>query len=531
MRATVSHGLRRALLGAAAALLMAGGQPAGAQTLTIAVGSPITSIDPHYHNLAPNNAMWAHLFESLVETDEQARLIPALAESWRAIDETTWEFKLRAGVKFHNGSDFTADDVAFTMTRAPNVPNSPSSFGIYTRSVAEVQVIDATTVRIKTRGVYPLLPTDLAQVAILDRETHGGAATEDFNSGKVAFGTGPYRFVRYAPGDRVELERNDTHWGPRQPWQRVNYRIVVNDASRTAALLAGDVDFIDQVPTTDVARLRNDARVAISEIVGLRIIYLHLDRSRTEATPFVSGPNGEALGKNPLDDVRVRRALSMAIDRNAIVERVMEGAAIPAGQFLPPGTFSHVPGLDAPRFDADGARRLLAEAGFPNGLRVTLHGPSDRYVNDARIIQAIGQMWTRIGVRTQVEPMPWTTFIARAGRQEFSLFLVGWGSVTGEASSPLRSLVGTFDREKGFGASNRGRYSNKAMDALLERALGTVDDAAREKLLQDATRMAMEDVGIIPLHIQKNVWASRRGFTHAARVDERTRAMDVSPAR
>jgi len=368
-------------------------------------------------------------------------------------------------------------------------------------------------------------------VAILDRETHQNAATEDFNSGKVAFGTGPYRFVRYSPGDRVELERNDNHWGPKQPWQNVSYRIIVNDSSRTAALLAGDVDFIDQVPTTDVAKLRGDQRVAISEIVGLRIIYLHLDRSRTEATPFVSGPNGETLTKNPLDDVRVRRALSIAIDRQAIVDRVMEGAAIPAGQFLPPGTYSAVPGLEAPAYDADGAKRLLAEAGFPNGLRVTLHGPSDRYVNDGRIIQAVGQMWTRIGVRTTVEPMPWTTFISRAGRQDFSLFLVGWGSTTGEASSPLRSLVATFSREKGFGASNRGRYSNKELDAVLEKALATVDDEKREKLLQDATRMAMEDVAIIPLHIQKNVWATRRGYTHTARADELTRAMDVAPAR
>ena len=529
---TFVRGLRQALLGASvlcSAAMAAGG--AMAQSLTIAVGAPITSIDPHYHNLAPNNAMAEHIFERLVQTDERARQVPGLAESWRPIDDTTWEFRLRAGVKFHNGNDFTADDVAFTIARAPNVPNSPSSFGIYTRAVAEVQVVDPLTVRIRTRSVYPLLPTDLAQVAILDRETHQNAATEDFNNGKVAFGTGPYRFIRYAPGDRIELERNDSHWGPRQPWQRVNYRIVVNDAARTAALLAGDVDLIDQVATTDVARLRTDQRVALSEIVGLRIIYLHLDRSRSDGTPFVSGPNGEALSKNPLDDVRVRRALSLAIDRGAIVDRVMEGAAIPAGQFLPPGTYSHVPGLEAPKYDPDAARRLLAEAGFPNGLRVTLHGPSDRYVNDARIIQAIGQMWTRIGVRTAVEPIPWTTFVARAGRQEFSLFLVGWGSTTGEASSPLRSLVATFDREKGFGASNRGRYSNRELDALLERALATVDDGAREKLLQDATRLAMEDVGIIPLHIQKNIWATRRGFTHTARVDELTRAMDVAPAR
>jgi peptide/nickel transport system substrate-binding protein len=432
-------------------------------------------------------------------------------------------------VKFHNGSDFTAEDVAFTISRAPNVPNSPSGFGIFTRPIAEVQVVDPHTVRIRTRTVYPLLAVDLSNVMILDKETHENATTEDFNSGKVAVGTGPYRFVRFAPGDRIELERNDTYWGGRQPWQRVNYRIIVNEAARTAALLAGDVDLIDQVPTADIARLKQDQRLNVSEVVGLRIIYLALDHSRTDGSPFVSGPNGEALDRNPLKDVRVRRALSIAIDRNAIVSRVMEGAAIPAGQFLPEGTYSHVPGLNPPAFDPDGARRLLAEAGYPNGLRLAIHGPNDRYVNDARIIQAIGSFWTRIGVRTQVEAMPWTTFIARAGRQEFSAFLVGWGSSTGEASSPLRSLVATFNREKGFGASNRGRYSNPELDRLLEQALATVDDEKREKLLQDATRVAMEDVAIIPIHIQKNVWAMKRGLRHDARADELTRAMDVRP--
>ncbi|GIX10015.1 MAG: ABC transporter substrate-binding protein [Elioraea sp.] len=523
----MTSGLRPLLLAAACTGAIAG--TAAAQNLTIAVGAPVTSIDPHYHNLSPNNAMAAHIFDGLADTDSRARLVPGLAESWRTIDDTTWEFRLRRGVKFHNGSDFTAEDVAFTISRAPNVPNSPSGFGIFTRPIAEVQVVDPHTVRIRTRTVYPLLAVDLSNVMILDRETHENATTEDFNSGKAAVGTGPYRFVRFAPGDRIELERNDTYWGGRQPWQRVNYRIIVNEAARTAALLAGDVDLIDQVPTADIARLKQDQRLNVSEVVGLRIIYLALDHSRTDGSPFVSGPNGEALDRNPLKDVRVRRALSIAIDRNAIVSRVMEGAAIPAGQFLPEGTYSHVPGLNPPAFDPDGARRLLAEAGYPNGLRLAIHGPNDRYVNDARIIQAIGSFWTRIGVRTQVEAMPWTTFIARAGRQEFSAFLVGWGSSTGEASSPLRSLVATFNREKGFGASNRGRYSNPELDRLLEQALATVDDEKREKLLQDATRVAMEDVAIIPIHIQKNVWAMKRGLRHDARADELTRAMDVRP--
>ncbi len=527
-------GHRRSLLSVVPLLAgcLLGPAPAAAQELRLAVGAPVTSIDPHYHNLSPNFAVAGQIFNGLFATDAQARVQPDLAESWRLVADDTWELKLRPGVKFHDGGDFTAEDVAFSIPRAGSVPNSPSSYGIYTRAVVGVEIVDKMTVRLRTNGPYPLIPVDLAQVVMLSKAAAGNAATEDFNAGRAAVGTGPFRFIRYLPGDRVELERNDAYFGAKPHWARVNYRIIVNNGARVAALQAGDVDFIDQVPTSDVARLGRDQRLALSETVGLRIIYLGLDRSRTETgTPFITDAQGNPIKPNPLNDLRVRRALSMAINRDAIVRQVMEGAAIPSGQFLPPGTYSYVPDLPAPAFDPEGAKKLLAEAGFPNGFTATIHGPNDRYVNDARIIQAIGQMWSRIGVATKVEASPWANFVGRAGKQEFSMFLVGWGSTTGEASSPLRSLVSTFNRETGMGASNRGRYSNPAVDKAVAEALRTMDDAAREKLLQQATRLAMEDVGIVPLHNQKNIWAMRRGLVHDARADELTRAQDISPAR
>jgi peptide/nickel transport system substrate-binding protein len=501
-----------------------------AQSLTMGVGAPVTSIDPHYHQLSPNTAVAHMVFSALTTTDSHARVIPDLAESWKAVDETTWEFRLRPGVRFHNGSEFTAEDVAFTFQRVPNVPNSPSSYAIYTRPIREVQVVDSHTLRLKTSVPYPLMPTDLASVMILDRETHANATTEGFNAGPMAIGTGPFRMVSHRNGDRIEFERNDAYFGTAPAWQRVTYRMITNDAARTAALLAGDVEFIDQVPTSDLAKLRNDQRVALSEITGLRLIYLAFDHAHPEASPFVADNDGKPIPRNPLKDVRVRRALSMAIDRNAIVERVMEGAAIPAGQFLPEGSFSYVPDLAPTKYDPEGAKKLLAEAGYPQGFRITLNGPNDRYPNDARIVQAIGQMWTRAGVRTAVEAQPWTTFIARAGRQEFSAFLQGWGSSSGEGSNPLRNLTATYDREKGYGASNRGRYSNPEADRVLEAAMRELDDAKREALLQQATRIVFEDVGILPLHIQKNTWAMRKGLAHDPRADELTRAQDVRPA-
>jgi len=503
--------------------------PATAPNLTMAVAAPVTSIDPHYHQLSPNNAVADMIFDRLVGQDAQSRPIPGLATEWRAVEPNVWEFKLRQGVRFHNGSPFTAEDVAFTIERVPTVPNSPTSFAIFTRPIRAVEIVDPHTIRFRTEGPYPLMPLDMQGIRILDKETHAGAATEDFNSGKVAVGTGPYRMLSHRNGDRIEFERNDAYWGDKPAYARVTYRMITNDAARTAALLAGDVDFIDQVATSDVAKLRNEQRLALSEVTGLRIIYLALDHQRTEATPFAADNDGKPIPRNPLKDARVRRALSMAIDRPAIVERVMEGAATPAGQFFPPGVFSYVPELTPPRPDPDGARRLLAEAGFPQGFRLTLHGPNDRYINDSRIIQAVGQMWTRAGVRTAIEAQPWTTFVARAGRQEFSAFLIGWGS-NPEGSHPLRNLIATWDRERGWGASNRGRYSNPEVDRLIEQAMGELDDAKRERILQDAQRKTFEDVAIIPLHIQTNIWAMRRGIQHSARVDELTRAQDVRPA-
>ncbi|MCC7347701.1 MAG: ABC transporter substrate-binding protein [Variibacter sp.] len=500
-------------------------------TLTMGVGSPVTSLDPHYHQLSPNNAVADIIFSKLVETDARARNVPGLATEWRAVAPTVWEFKLRPNVRFHNGSAFTAEDVAATLQRLPNVPNSPSSFAAYSRPIQRIEIVDPLTIRFHTAAPYPLLPLDMTNVRIIDAQTHANATTEGFNSGQLAIGTGPFRVVSHRSGDRIEFEANPEYFEGAPGFQRVSYRMITNDAARTAALLAGDLDFIDQVPTTDLARLRADQRLTISETVGLRLVFLGLDHQRAanENSPHITDNDGRPLGRNPLKDVRVRRALSMAIDRQAIASRIMDGAATPAGQFLPPGTFSHVADVQPPRYDPDGARRLLAEAGYPNGFRIQLNSPNDRYINDARIAQAVGQMWTRIGVRTAVEAQTWATFVGRAGRGEYSAHLIGWGS-NPDGSHPMRNIIGTVSPQRGWGSSNRGRYSNPQLDAMLEASLVELDEAKRERMLIDIQRMAAEDVAVIPLHIQTNIWAMRRGLQHSARVDELTRAQDIRPA-
>ncbi len=513
------------MLGAVAAVLLAG--PVGAADLRVGMKLEPSSIDPHYHNLTPNNSFARHIFDRLVHTNEKQQLGPGLAVSWKPLSDTVWEFKLRQGVKFHDGSPFTADDVLFTFERAPNVEASPSSFGTYTKGKTLTKV-DDHTIHITTERPYPLMPNDVANINIISKKNGEGAKTGDYNSGKAAIGTGPYKFVEWVPGDRLVLEKNPDYWGEKAAFDHVVIKPINSDPTRVAALLAGDVDMIDLVPTADIAHLKTNPEVVLSQGVSNRVIYLHLDHDRDDS-PFVTGTGG----KNPLKDVRVRKAISKAINRPAIVEKVMEGIAIPAGQLLPEGFFGVSPNLKAEAYDPEGAKKLLAEAGWGGGFGLTLHGPNDRYINDDKIAQAIGQMLTRVGIEAKIETMPRSVYFSRASRggpnktPEFSFILVGWGAGTGEASSPLKSLLHTYDKARGFGASNRGRYSNPEVDKIIEDALATVDDAKREKLLQKATEIAINDLGIIPLHYQVNTWATRPGLAYVPRTDEETLLMNV----
>ncbi len=495
-----------------------------AADLSVALSADVTSMDPHYHNLTPNNNVAEHVFETLVTKDARSRLKPALAESWRAVDDLTWEFKLRRGVKFHDGGDFTAQDVVFSLDRVPNVPNSPSSFATYTKQISEKIVVDPYTIRFKTATPYPLMPNDMSTVFIISaRAGKSGTATEDFNSGKATIGTGPFKFVRYAKGDRIEFTRNEAYWGTKPAWDKVTLRIITADPARVAALLAGDVRAIENVPTADIARVAKSSDLTLYRTVSHRVMYLHLDSNR-DRSPFVTDKAGKPLDKNPLKDARVRRAISKAINRSALVDRVMEGAAVATGQLMPEGMFGYTSTLKTEPYDVEAAKKLLAEAGYPDGFGLTLHAPNDRYVNDEQIAQTIAQLLARAGIAARVEAMPSSVYFSRASKLEFSLMLVGWASDTAEASSPLKALLATFDKEKGMGATNRGRYSNAKMDSVLSQALATVDDSKRERMLQQATEIAMADLGIIPLYHQHNLWATRKGVAYAPRTDERTLA-------
>lgn len=504
--------------------------PVLSEELTIGLASEPTAIDPHFHNLGPNNAMSRHIFDRLILQNELQQLEPGLAVSWAPIDDLTWEFKLREGVKFHDGSDFTADDVVCTWDRAPDVPNSPSSFATYTKGKS-VEKIDDYTIHFKSEAPYPLMANDVSTVAIVSDEGGCQGTTADYNDGSIAIGTGPFKFVSYRPGDSIVVERNEDYWGDKPIWTQVTFKPIQSGPARVAALLAGDVDVIASVPTTDVATLERNDDVSLSQGVSNRVIYLHMDHDRVDS-PFVKANGGGAID-NPLQKLEVRKAISMAINRDAIVDNVMEGIAIKAGQLLPEGFFGVSDNLEPVEYDPAGAKELLAAAGYPDGFELTIHGPNDRYINDAKIAEAIGQMLTRVGIKTAVETMPRSVYFGRASKggpndtPEFSFILVGWGAGSGEASSPLKSLIATHTPDKGWGSANRGRYSNEAFDTLLTEALSTVDDTQRQALLAQATEMAIEDVAIIPTHYQVSTWGTQNGLNYVPRTDEYTLAIGV----
>jgi len=518
---------------AAAALALAIAPVSHAQKereVSIGLQAAITSIDPHFHNLSPNNSLLLHIFEPLVKRDSNQKLIPGLATSWKALDDLTWEFKLRKNVRFHDGSPFTAEDVVFTLKRVPDVPNSPSSFATFTKPIVEVKVVDQHTLVFRTAAPHVLLPSDLGSVYIVSRLHGEKATTADYNSGKAAIGTGPYKLVEYVPNQRVVLKANYGYWGGEEPWDKVTFKILTNSAARVAALLSNDVQMIETVPTSDIAKLSQDKRFALADKVSNRVIYVHLNQWDEKAAPFVTGKDGKPLARNPMKDARVRKALSMAINREAIADRIMEKKAVPAAQLLPdffPGTSKK---LKPQKFDPEGARKLLAEAGFPNGFAMTIHGPNNRYINDAAIAQAIAQFYSRIGIDARVETMPSSVYFTRATKGEFGYMVLGWGTESGEQGSSLRSLLATHDPSKGMGVTNRGRYSNASFDRMVSEALVTMDDRKREAMIQQAAETVMNDTGLIPIHYEVSTWATARGLRYEPRTDQYTLATGLKPA-
>lgn len=503
--------------------------PGAASSLRIGLSAEVTTLDPHWLNVAPNIAAHWNVFEALVRNDRDARIEPLLAQSWKVIDTTTWEFKLKPNVRFHDGSEFTADDVVFSLARPDTLIGSPGPFTSFTKPIASVTAVDKLTVRIKTKEPnYAALLTDLNSVFIVSRKHATGATQADFDAGKAAIGTGPYRFAKFAKGDRLEFERFAEYHAQQPDFERVTLRILPQDSARVAALLAGDVDAIENPPTQDLARIRKETALHIEQQVSWRTLFFHLDQGR-DVSPFITGKDGKPLAANPLKDVRVREAISKAINREALVERVMEKLALPASNVVSPPIFGHNAALKPVGYDIEGAKKLLAAAGYPAGFNVTLHGTANRYVNDERVVQAVAAMLGRIGITAKVETQPVATYFGKMRNGEFSIALLGWGSQGGDLA--LRSLLGTPNPQTGFGTWNWGKYSNPKLDTLIAQALTTTDQTQREAIAREGMGLAMNDFAVIPLHHQVAIWAMRKGITFAARTDEFTYAFQFKRVR
>lgn len=512
------------------ALVLVSSVVAFAADLKIGLKTEANNADPHILGLggSTNRNVWQHVYEPLVGLDDRQQVKPLLATSWRTINELTWEFKLRPKVVFHDGSPLTAEDVKFSLERAMGA-TGPRTFRTYVSDIASISIADAQTVLIKTKVPSPSLPKNISTILIVSKKVAIDATENTFAVGKTAVGTGAYRFIEWRHGERIVLAKNDHYWGEKEPWNTVVLRFIPKDPARAAALLAGAVDVIDGAPISAADAFNRNNKVDTISVTSYMLNYVVFDQFRRDS-PYVKDNDGNPLGKNPFADRKVREALTIAIDRNAITKHVMKGAAEPSGQIVPPGFFGHDPSLKAKTFNFAEAKRLLSEAGYPNGFRITLHCTNDRYVNDAKVCEALGQMFSKIGIKTEVKTMPSAVFLSRATsarETDFSIFLIGIGAVTGESAAPLVAISHTIDRDAGLGANNYGRYSNPQTDALINTALRSMDPVAREEALKSAAKVLMADVGIMPIHFLKANWATRKSISIKPRSDGFTLAMNI----
>jgi len=502
-------------------MLFIGAGPSGAeQALIHGAASEPRSLDPYFHSETPTNSMNKNIHDCLVDFDSELKIHPALAEKWDNPDNLTWIFHLRQGIKFHDGTPFTAHDVKFSIERCQTWEKS--GFKATTGQIKSMEVLDDHTIKVMTKKPFGILPRKLAQVMIMCQKFVEAHDEEYLND--HANGTGPYQLKEWIKGDHLTLVANEDYFRGAPPIKTVILRPLTNDATRTAALLSGDCHVADDVPVRDVDRIKANKKVEAASRPSLRLIYLQMDHDRAQ-TPKIESPTG----KNPLQDVRVRKALYYGIDEAAIVQYVMNGFAEPASQFYPSAVFGYDPAIKRPPYDPEKAKALLTEAGYPNGFTITIDSPNDRYVNDEKIVQAVASSLAKIGLQVKVNAIPKKTFFPMTDRRETSFFLIGWSCADGDASAFLDGIAHTYDKEKGYGRYNRGRYSNPKVDELIESASATVNPDERLKAMREAQRIALlEDQNVIPLHYQVDLYAKSKALVWKPRADHYMWYADMS---
>ena len=496
------------LLPLAFALSLAASAPlASAVTLRVANQGDVQSMDPHSLNETLQLSFTQSVYEPLVGRDRKMGLTPVLATKWAQTSPTVWRFDLRKNVKWHDGTAFTADDVVFSFKRAAG---DGSDMKGYTQSFKTVRKIDDYTVEIETTAPYPILPDVVSNVFMLSKkwcEDNKAEIPVDRRKGIEntasfkANGTGPFRLRERQPSVRTVLVRNLNYWDKVDTnIDEVVFTPIGNDATRVAALLSGEIDVMEPVPLQDVERIKSAGNLTVLQGPELRTIFLGMDQKRDELQ-FSS-----VKGKNPFKDRRVRQAFYQAIDVDTIKARTMRGAATPTAEMVAPGIRGFQPDMNKRLpYDSEAAKKLLAEAGYPNGFEVGMNCPNDRYVNDAAICQAVAANLARIGVKVNLMTETKVSYFPKVLRRDTSFYLLGWTPSTGDAHDTLSAIMAT-PTDKGQGQFNLGAYSNPRLDELTGKIQSETDEKKRNEMIREAFKIHQDDVGHIPLHQQALAW-------------------------
>ncbi|MFD2189955.1 ABC transporter substrate-binding protein [Pistricoccus aurantiacus] len=471
-------------------------------TLRMAYDADPVSLDIH-EQLSGAILQLSHLlFDPLVRWNNDFEFEPRLATDWEQVDDTTMRMTLRDGVKFHSGNDFTAQDVVWTVERLKR----SSDFKAIFAPIASVTAVDDHTVEFKTRNPYPLLLNLATYIFPMDSEFYSGTTDNGKDKGEIAksgntfasrnvSGTGPFEVVERQQGVKLVMERFDDYWDKDSPGNvdEIVLTPISENATRVAALLSGDVDFIAPVPPNDLERIRNDDNVELITMSGTRIILLQMNEDRVEA----------------FQDPRVRQAFAYAINQEGIADRLMKGFATPAAQLSPEGYAGHNPELK-PRYDVEKAKQLMKEAGYEDGFDVTLIAPNNRYVNDAKIAQAVAAMLARIKVKVDLKTMPKAQYWTEYDKRDADMMMIGWHSDTEDSANFYQYLTECPNADTGAGQYNAGNYCNPEIDEQIAAANLELDEDKRAKMLQAVEKSLYEDAAFIPLHWQDLAWAAAK---------------------
>ena len=508
------------LLGASLIALMAAAPASAENVLRWTSQGDALTMDPHSQNEGPTIAMNGQIYESLVTRDADLNLQPELAESWEA-GADGWVFNLRKGVKFQDGCDLTAEDGVFSFERANH---EASDFKEQAKNVTRVEVIDDHTVKLVTDGPNPILPNQLTSIYMMDKgwsEANNVVAPQDFKAKEETFavrnanGTGPYSLVSRAPDELTVLAANPDWWGKGQfpgNIDRIEYRPITNAATRVAALLSGEVDFVLDPPLQDVARIDGADGLSVKTVAQIRSIFFGMDQGVEELR------TSDVKGKNPFKDQRVREAFNLAIDKDAIQRVVMEGLSFPTGLITPPGVLGNTPENDPSYgFDTAKAKALLTEAGYPDGFSIQLDCPNNRYNNDEKICQAAVAMLAKIGVKVNLDAIPKAQHFPKIQKRETDFYMLGWGVPTLDSHYVFSYLL------DGEGSWNATGYNNAKVNEITKAITTEIDIPKRTAMIDEAWTQIKADMPYVPIHHQVLAWGVSDGFDIPIAADDALR--------